>query len=230
MQSNGLQPEAMTTADKLVVVGAGGHGSEVQAYIRDLAAQGWKGEFLGFVDDHAPIGRHRNVNVLGTLAELCVRPPEFLRNLVYFTALGDNPSRLRLVERIESLAPGLRPWTLIHPLAYVGEDVEIGAGTLLAPGTIVTSRVKIGRHCILNVKASVSHDCVVGDYANINPGVTVCGNCRIGEGAYIGTGATVINGATIGAGAIIGGGAMVVRDIPPHVTAVGVPARIIKQL
>lgn len=217
----------MTASTKLVVVGAGGHGSEVQAYIRDLSMQGWKGEFLGFVDDHAPRGRQRNLDVLGTLAELCARPPEFLRSLFYFTALGDNASRLRLVETIESLGPELKPWTLVHPLSYVGEDVEIGEGTLLAPATIVTSRVRIGRHCILNVKASVSHDCVVGDYANINPGVTVGGNCRIGEGAYIGIGATVINGATIGAGAIIGGGAMVVRDIPPHVTAVGVPARII---
>jgi sugar O-acyltransferase (sialic acid O-acetyltransferase NeuD family) len=221
--------EGITIVAKLVVMGAGGHGSEVQAYIRDLSLHGWKGEFLGFVDDPAPGGSHRNLNVLGTLAEFCARPPEFLRNLVYITALGDNPSRLRLVERIESLAPGLKPWTLIHPLAYVGEDVELGEGTLLAPGVVVTSRVKIGRHCILNVKASISHDCVVGDYVSLNPGVTVCGSCRIGAGAYIGTGATVINGVSIGAGAIIGGGATVVRDIPPNVTAVGVPARVIKQ-
>jgi len=50
----------------------------------------------------------------------------------------------------------------------------------------------------------------------------------IGEGCYIGMGANVIQGITIGPWSIIGAGAVVIRDIPPHVTAVGVPARVIK--
>jgi len=52
--------------------------------------------------------------------------------------------------------------------------------------------------------------------------------CRIGDGACIGAGATVINGMEIGALAVIGAGAVVTRNIPPGVTAVGVPARITK--
>lgn len=214
---------------RVVIVGAGGHGSEIQAYILDLLNDGWDGQFVGFVDDVVPKGRNRNLNVLGTLAELATSSECFLKDLKYLTAMGDNELRRQVVERIASLWSGqLKPWTLIHPSAFVGEAVEIGEGTLLAPGSVVTSRVKIGRHCILNVKVSVSHDCFLGDFINLNPGVTVCGKCRIGDGANVGAGATVIDGMQIGSRAVIGAGAVVVDNIPPDVTAVGVPARIIK--
>jgi acetyltransferase-like isoleucine patch superfamily enzyme len=69
---------------------------------------------------------------------------------------------------------------------------------------------------------------VIGDFANINPGATICGTCRIGEGCFVGAGATVINGISIGEWTVIGAGAVVVRDLPPRVTVVGVPAQIIK--
>ena len=50
----------------------------------------------------------------------------------------------------------------------------------------------------------------------------------INNGCDIGTKATIIPGITIGEWSIIGAGAVVVRDIPPHCTAVGVPAKPIK--
>lgn len=37
----------------------------------------------------------------------------------------------------------------------------------------------------------------------------------------------MLGAITIGEGARIGGGAVVVKDVPPHATAVGVPARIV---
>jgi acetyltransferase EpsM len=212
---------------KVAVIGAGGHGSEVQAYLKDLLCQGWQGILLGFADDCVPLGRHRNLDVIGSVETVCAQAGN-TEGLHYFTALGSNLARRALVERVEQLAAGLPAFTLIHPTAYLGEDIQIGEGTLLAPYVVITARVKIGRHCILNVKASVSHDSAVGDFVNLNPGVTVCGNCNIGDSAYIGAGATVMNGISVGAGAIVGGGAMVTRDIPPFTTAVGVPARVIK--
>lgn len=215
--------------ERLVILGAGGHGAELQAYVRDLARHGWPGEFLGFLDDHVAPGRHGNLEILGPLDAFRNRAPEFFENLFYLTALGSNRIRKRVVESLEALYGGrITPWTLIHQTAWIGEEVAIGAGTCLAPGSIVTSRVRIGRHSILNVKVSVSHDCVVGDYVNINPGATVCGKVTIGDGAYIGTGATLMPTISVGRNAIIGGGAVVIKDIPDDVTAVGVPARVVK--
>jgi acetyltransferase EpsM len=213
--------------EKVIILGGGGHARELHAYTRDLIRAGWSGELLGFLDDHLPPGITAGLEVLGPL-DIYDRVAG--DHCGYITALGNNLIRLRVVERIHSLTNGLaRAWTLIHPLAYRGQEVEIGEGTCMAPGSMATARVIIGRHSILNVKASVSHDCVIGDFVNINPSATICGNVRIGEGAYIGAGAVVKEKISIGAWSIIGAGAAVVQDIPPNVTAVGVPARIIKR-
>jgi len=53
---------------------------------------------------------------------------------------------------------------------------------------------------------------------------------RIGAGAWIGAQATILPGVTIGEGAVVGAGSVVTRDIPPNVTAAGVPARVIRSL
>lgn len=213
--------------ESLVVIGAGGHGSEILTYLR---AAPHDIELLGFVDDNLPVGPWRGSRILGGISELDRLTRDSQRMIRYITAIGSNEVRRRLVTQVESLGKkNLRPWTLCHPTAFIGNDVVIDDGTCLAPGTMVTTNAKIGRHVIMNVKASVSHDCVVGDFANLNPGVNVCGNVQIGDGCYIGAGATIIDKVTIGEWAVVGSGAVVISDLPPRVTAVGVPARIVKQ-
>jgi acetyltransferase EpsM len=211
----------------LYVMGAGGHARELHAYLADLSRAGWKGTLKGFLDDSLTPGVYGRIEALGPIAAETL--PGITAGSRYITALGVNPVRRRVVERVtEIFGPCLTPWSLIHPAAWMGEDVEVGEGTCLAPGAIVTANTRVGRHCILNIKSSVSHDCVIGDFVNINPAATVCGWVNIGNEAYIGAGATVKDRVSIGAGAIIGAGAVVTRDIPPNVTAVGVPARVIK--
>jgi sugar O-acyltransferase (sialic acid O-acetyltransferase NeuD family) len=216
---------------QILIVGAGGHGKEVATYVRALRTCDGAAVVRGFIDDHRPQGPFAEVDVLGGIDDL----QAFLRehadtDFHYITAVGDNRVRANLVRRVEGLAaPNLTTWTVRHPTATIGPRAEIGAGTCLAPGSILTTDVEIGEHCILNVKASVSHDSTVGRFTNVNPGAVICGNVRIGEGAYIGAGATVIEKVSIGEWTVIGAGAVVVEDIPPHVTAVGVPARVIKR-
>jgi acetyltransferase EpsM len=209
----------------VIVIGAGGHAAEVCSYVLRRAGDL---RLIGCIDDHKPAGRMGLIDVLGDFRRLQALLDRD-RGLRCITAVGDNPTRRLLVARAEALAPERPIWlTLQEPAAHVGLDVEIGAGTCLAPGSIVTTRARIGRHCILNVNVSVSHDAVIADYVNLNPGVIVAGSVRIGEGCYIGAGATIIDKVAIGPGAIVGAGAVVVEDLPPNVTAVGVPARIIK--
>jgi serine O-acetyltransferase len=44
----------------------------------------------------------------------------------------------------------------------------------------------------------------------------------------IGAGAKVLGPITIGAHAKIGSNAVVVKDVPPHATAIGIPARVVE--
>lgn len=215
---------------QILIIGAGGHGKEVAVYLGDLIRQGTQIEILGFIDEEKPAGPFAGSEILGGLEYLKTWVESRRRGVHYITAIGDNSGRKRLVERIEAL--GCRqalPWSLIHPQAFIGSEVQIGEGTCVTPAAIITGHVSLGKHSIINVRASISHDCVIGNFVNLNPSATICGNVTVGEGSFIGAGATIIEKVTIGEWAVVGAGAVVIGDIPPYSTAVGVPARVIKQ-
>lgn len=71
-----------------------------------------------------------------------------------------------------------------------------------------------------------------GANVRIEHGVTIGAEKRktpvIGDDVFLGAGAKVIGGVTVGTGARIGANAVVLADVPPHSTAVGVPARIVR--
>jgi hypothetical protein len=213
---------------EIVVIGAGGHGREVHAYLRELTQAGAPVAFAGFVDERQ-LQTPGPPAVLGDFQALrawCRARPR--RGLGYITAVGDNRVRARFAGQVATLGiDALRPWTLLHPRAHVGPEVELGEGTCVAPGATLTTHVRVGRHSIINVHASISHDAVLDDFVNVNPGAVVCGAVRLGEGCYVGAGATVIQNVSVGAWSIVGAGAVVVRDVPPGVTVVGVPARVV---
>lgn len=208
----------------LVIVGAGGHGAEVAAYAEEMGLP-----LAGAFDDGKAPGRWHVTTVLGsvdTLADFAAGKDR----VQYITAFGNNSVRREMVARIEGMRiTNLQPFSLRHSTSWIGAGVEIAPGTLLAPGAVATTRARIGAHCIMNVKASVSHDCVVEDYCNINPGATICGDVQLGAGCYVGAGAVVVEKRKIGAWTVIGAGSVVTHDLPDGVTAVGVPARIIKR-
>ena len=51
-----------------------------------------------------------------------------------------------------------------------------------------------------------------------------------GDGALLGAGVSVLGPIRVGAGCKVGAGSVVVKELPDYCVAVGVPARIIKQL
>lgn len=56
------------------------------------------------------------------------------------------------------------------------------------------------------------------------------GEIHIGKGVMIGMESTIMPGVTIGDGAIIGAGSLVVKDIPAWTVAMGVPAKVVKEV
>jgi sugar O-acyltransferase (sialic acid O-acetyltransferase NeuD family) len=208
----------------LVIVGAGRLGRELEYYLHDGADAP---ELLGFIDEHREPGPFSDSFVLGGF-EIA---PDLLRAyqvVAYITAAGENAARRHLAGCADSA--GLVPWTLRHPSASIGSDCIIGRGSCVAPGTVLTRAVELGSHCIANVGVTISHDCQIGDYVNLNPGVTVCGDVDIGTSCYIGAAATIIDKVSIGADTVVGAGAVVVDDLPAGVLAIGVPARIVREL
>ncbi len=56
------------------------------------------------------------------------------------------------------------------------------------------------------------------------------GEIHIGKGVMVGMESTIMPGVTIGDGAIIGAGSLVVKDIPAWTVAMGVPAKVVKDI
>jgi hypothetical protein len=137
----------------LVVLGAGGHAAEVCSYVQTVAAAGERISLLGCVDDRRPAGHYGPLTVLGGFDVLEQFVEAATRPLWCITAIGDNATRHRMVARANAIGGDrIAWWTLRHPTAFVGPDVDIGPGTCLAPGAIVTTRARIGAHVIVNVR------------------------------------------------------------------------------
>jgi acetyltransferase-like isoleucine patch superfamily enzyme len=82
---------------------------------------------------------------------------------------------------------------------------------------------------ILNTKASVDHHCRVGNYAHIAV-AHLAGGASIDEGVFMALGSTVLPKVHVGAWATVGAGAVVKKDVEPHSTVVGNPARSLSEL
>ena len=213
----------VTTAAPIVVIGAGGFGREVHDVIVAVNAASaepvW--HFLGFVDDGTPdqqlLGR-RNARHLGGTNEL-----PSMGGASYVIGVGNPVARRRLAEQAD--AAGLRAATLVHPSATMGLDVEVGEGSIICSHVSITTNVRIGRHVHLDQNVAIGHDTTLRDFSRVNPGATVSGNVTLDEDVTMGTNSTAIQGLRIGRGATVGAGAAVIRDLPPGVVAVGVPAR-----
>lgn len=117
-----------------------------------------------------------------------------------------------------------------------GACIELGEGCQLS-GTSITARsqkIRLGRQVL------VAPNCIITDSdfhapwppeaRATDPGMERDRPVDIGDYVWIGLNSIILKGVTIGDGAIIGAGSVVTRDVPPFCLAVGVPARVVRQL
>lgn len=196
----------------VLVVGAGGHAKVV---IATLQAQGRN--ILGVVDDDVTLHGRTLLGcpVLGGTDQLAAHDGEAV------LAIGSN----RIRQRLAAAFPEARWTRAVHPAAVVHQSVTLGPGTVVFAGAVIQPDTQIGAHAIINTAATVDHDGRIGDYVHLAPGVHLSGGVTVEEGGFLGVGSACLPGTRVGAWTTVGGGGVVVRDLPPDVTAVGVPAR-----
>jgi sugar O-acyltransferase (sialic acid O-acetyltransferase NeuD family) len=210
---------------RVIIIGAGGHGREVAEILMHSARQAGDPLVLGFIVDEPDL-HDKVINDLPVLGDWSWFETIDRNEIAVICAVGLPHLRKRLVERATS--SGLSFANAISPLAHLSADAKIGKGVMIFPNSFISTNSFIGDHVIVNVGATISHDTKVGRYATINPGVHLAGNVSVGEGCHLGIGCSVINGVSIESWTTVGAGATVIRELPENVTAVGVPARIIK--
>jgi bifunctional UDP-N-acetylglucosamine pyrophosphorylase / glucosamine-1-phosphate N-acetyltransferase len=137
--------------------------------------------------------------------------------------------------------------TSVLESALLEDHVEMGPYCHLRKGAHLSTGVHMGnfgevKNSTLGPGAKMGHfsylgDATVGADVNIGAGTITCNFdgvhknfTEIGEGAFIGSDTMLVAPVKVGPGARTGAGAVVTKDIPPNSLAVGVPARVIKEL
>jgi len=206
---------------RLVLVGGGGHASDILGALEAIEANGGPRIVSGIVAD-AEIDmsrfKDRGVRQIGTIDDLSKL------DVTHFVAAVGYPVGRKAVA-IRAEAAGLKPYCVIHPSAWAPTGVAVGPGAVILARACISPGAVIGSHAMISNMAIIGHDCRVGDYVSVMPGAAVSGDTHLDEGCLIGTNAAVIEKRRVGAWATVGAGAVVVSDIPPNVTAMGAPAR-----
>jgi serine O-acetyltransferase len=101
----------------------------------------------------------------------------------------------------------------IHPAARIGSGILIDHGT----------SVVIGETAVVEDNVSMLHEVTLGGTGK----ETGDRHPKIRRGVLIGAGAKILGNIEIGEGAKVGAGSVVLRDVPPHCTVAGVPARVV---
>ena len=134
--------------------------------------------------------------------------------------------RWKYVDQVRAL--GMPFATIVHPTARVSSRAVLGEGCFVGPMAVVSTRSTLGDHVFMNRGAFVGHHSKVGNYVTLQPGANVAGLTDIGERTYVGMNAAITDRVKVGEGCIVGAGSLVGRDLPAHVLAMGVPARILE--
>lgn len=142
-------------------------------------------------------------------------------------SIGNNEIRRKIVRKLD--LDNQNYGIVIHKSAIVSQSATIGRGTVIMPNVVINADTSIGEHAILNTGSIVEHDGVIENFVHVSPGCVLTGNVTVGEGTQIGAKSVAIPSITIGRWSLIGAGSSVVRNIGDHVTAVGVPAKVIRK-
>ena len=110
--------------------------------------------------------------------------------------------------------------------------------TEIVTGVHMPREVTLGkRFHIVHADGSLSihPETVIGDNVGIMHNVTIGTNMSaavpsIGNNVFIGVGAAILGGVKVGDGARIAANSLVISDVPPGSVAMGVPARVWKNL
>ena len=210
----------------LVLFGATHFGEVIAQLFRDMndAEEQW--DILGFLDDDQRKWQstHLDLPVLGGIDWLGENAPD---ETVTAISIGHPAYRRQVAGRLREV--GVRYATGIHPTVICSPSTRFGEGSLVMAGCVFANRVTTGEHVVVNPGTIVGHHTTIGAFSTINAGVKIAGDVDLGEGTYVGIGASISDKLSIGKGTIIGGGTMVIESVDSFVTAVGVPAKVIKE-
>lgn len=132
--------------------------------------------------------------------------------------------------------PKIHPTAFVAPTAVLIGDVEVGEESSIWFGAVlrgdngpirIGERTSVQDNAVLHVTTltQIDDDVTIGHAA-------VMEDCHVKRHALIGSNAVLLNGCVIGEGSLVAAGSVVGErvEIPDHVLAAGVPAKVKKPI
>lgn len=156
--------------EKILVIGAGGHGRSVAESILLMGRY----EILGFLDDSWPkLQSVMGYPVLGAIDA----PKEYTHVTKYVVAIGNNLARQQL--QVKCVDMGFIAATITQPSAIISPSSSVGCGTVILAGAIIGTNSKIGQGVIINTASAIDHDVEVADFAHAGVGTVMAGGAKL---------------------------------------------------
>jgi len=138
----------------------------------------------------------------------------------------------------QGVMPTVHPSVFVAPGAMIIGDVTIGEESSVWFNSVLRGDlepIRIG--CRTNIQdGAVIHmdkevPCLIGDDVTIGHGA-ILHSCTIGNESLIGMGAILLTGSTLGERAVVAAGTLVRegQEIPPGTVAMGVPAKVRREV
>lgn len=183
---------------------------------------GYGTEFIikGFLDDtESPLKNYPGYPpVLSDIDSYIIEPDD-----VFVCALGSIEGKKSCVQRI--LAKGGEFISLVHRTATIERNSTLGKGCIVQGNVRISCDIKIGDFVTIQDECMMGHDVCIENWCHLHARVFLGGGVVLGEGAHLFPCAMVHPRKRVGDYASVGAGAFVIRNVKPHTTVYGNPAR-----
>ena len=203
---------------RLFIIGAGGFGRELEAWLQSIKPQHRDWRLAGYLDENpdALKGNPSRVSIVGTPFDY-----PFTRNDAVIIGIADPITKAKvhdlLKDRVQIPA-------FVHPTAIIGNYIKIGEGSIICAYCSLSSNVQLGCCVTINAGTLIGHDVVIGDWTSVMSHATISGQCRIGDHVFIGSGATILPSISIAQHSTVGAGSVVIKNVRARSTVFGNPA------
>ncbi len=172
----------------IIIIGSGGHGAELDEYIKYNNKNGIEEyKVIGFLDDNPD-----NYATYQLSAPLLggVRNHEIRKDCHYLMGIANLKYRKYFVEKY--IDKGAKFVGIVHQSAYISDSANIGMGVVIGPMVNIGPNAEVGNFSMLNSRCSLGHDTKLGKFNFVSPNVCFSGFTKIGDENLFG-----INSATI---------------------------------
>jgi maltose O-acetyltransferase len=166
--------------------------------------------------------------------------PEIQRDAARAQELMERYNATRHAERelrdrlLRELLGEVGEGVVVRPPVWVdyGSHVSIGEGTFVNYDCVLldVAPIRIGAACQLATRVQLLTATHPIDPEPRRLGWESAQPITIGDNVWLGGSAIVCPGVTIGDDTVVGAGAVVTRDLPAGVVAMGVPARVVREI